>query len=332
MYSLYIHRYKPWWFNSADLRIRSCYSPLLDSTFDTMRLSFVLLLALEALPLLTFSSPLARGRSKPRHLSTASRLLERQLGVTIGALDSNGNDSIPLVIEPASSSNSGATNVATSSYRPLMMGYYVDWSGDAFPPEKVDFTRFDWVDFAFAMPAQDGSLYWDDPTGTPALLDRLVAAAHYKGKKVKLSIGGWDGSQYFSSCVANDSARNNFVNNIQFLYKQHNVDGIEIDWEYPGRQGAGSNIFSSQDSANFLLFLQLLRTKLPTGAMITAAVTDQPFTGPDGNPMTDVSAFGQALDWVLLMNYDVNGGKHYWHHDLRNVLLTLYFSFVESWP
>lgn len=83
---------------------------------------------------------------------------------------------------------------AAPSATPLVMGYYPDWAGPAFPPEKVDFTRFDWVDFAFAIPNASFALTWDDAIGAPDLLHRLVGAAHLAGKHVKLSVGGWTGS------------------------------------------------------------------------------------------------------------------------------------------
>ena len=79
--------------------------------------------------------------------------------------------------------------------RPLVMAYYPDWASYSLPPEKIEFGRFDWIDFAFALPDQSFALTWDDPVNAPLLLDRLVASAHGAGKAVKLSIGGWTGSQ-----------------------------------------------------------------------------------------------------------------------------------------
>jgi len=82
-----------------------------------------------------------------------------------------------------------------------MMAYYPDWAAPAFPPEKIDFGRFDWVDFAFALPDQNFNLTWDEPDQAPDLLARLVSAAHQRGKKVKLSVGGWTGSQCVLSAL-----------------------------------------------------------------------------------------------------------------------------------
>ena len=78
---------------------------------------------------------------------------------------------------------------------PLLSAYYPDWVASDLAPEKIDMTRFDWIDYAFAIPDKNFNLVWDDPDSSPDILNRLVSAAHSKGTKVKLSIGGWDGSQ-----------------------------------------------------------------------------------------------------------------------------------------
>ncbi|CAE6478866.1 unnamed protein product [Rhizoctonia solani] len=93
------------------------------------------------------------------------------------------------------------------------------------------------------------------------------------------------------------------------MYQKFNLDGVDIDWEYPGVQGAGNNQVSPQDSAHFLTFLQLLRSQLPKSARLTAATQVTPFAGPDGRPLKDVSAFAKVLDWILIMNYDIWGAS-----------------------
>lgn len=98
-----------------------------------------------------------------------------------------------------------------------------------------------------------------------------------------------------------------FANNLLALYRQYNLDGIDLDWEYPGQQGEKGNSVSPSDSANFLEFFRLLRATLPPEAKITAATQTVPFANTDGNPMRDLSDFARVLDWVLLMNYDTWG-------------------------
>jgi chitinase len=106
----------------------------------------------------------------------------------------------------------------------------------------------------------------------------------------------------------NYDSRQAFVKNIALIYDQFHLDGIDIDWEYPARPGDPRNYVNSNDTANFLEFLRLLRTTLPLTARISAAVPDTPFSDANGQPMKDVRPFADVLDWVLIMNYDVWGG------------------------
>lgn len=96
----------------------------------------------------------------------------------------------PPVFFPPSGSGRNPSTLAT----PVIMTYYPAWSVSRLPPENIDFNYLHWVDFAFAMPTADFTLTWGDPAADPAVLQRLVAAAHSHGTKVKLSIGGWTGS------------------------------------------------------------------------------------------------------------------------------------------
>ncbi|WVN86481.1 uncharacterized protein L203_101645 [Cryptococcus depauperatus CBS 7841] len=216
----------------------------------------------------------------------------------------------------SASDSSNTTSLPTFSSSPvnailgpaLMLGYYPDWSVDHLFPEDIDWSRFDMINFAFAIPNLDGSIYFLQDNSED-ILRRLVAAAHSAGKRVSLSIGGWTGSAYFSAIVANDSVRLTFVSNILDMYNQYHLDGIDIDWEYPGTLGAEGNIVSGNDSANYLIFLQDLRATLPEGAIITTAAQVWPFADSNGSPMSDVTEFSKVLDWILIMNYDVWGSS-----------------------
>jgi GH18 family chitinase len=104
--------------------------------------------------------------------------------------------------------------------------------------------------------------------------------------------------------LANDTGRQTFVRNITSAYYQYRLDGIDIDWEYPGEPGDPRNYVDANDTANFLKFLKLLRTTLPSAARITAAVQTTPFANANGQSMDYVRAFAEVLDWVLIMNYD----------------------------
>jgi hypothetical protein len=98
-----------------------------------------------------------------------------------------------VVIQPHMTQGPPST---TGTYlTPLIMGYYPVWRADVLPPENIDFSHVDWIDFAFAMPNEAAGLDWDG-SEAPGILMRLVDVAHQHGKKVKLSVGGWGGSRY----------------------------------------------------------------------------------------------------------------------------------------
>ncbi|THH32949.1 hypothetical protein EUX98_g1250 [Antrodiella citrinella] len=210
----------------------------------------------------------------------------------------------PIATPPVSSNKQGSP-----PSRPEVMAYYPDWVTADFPPEKIDFNRLDWIDYAFAVPDASYNVQWDGADDGGQFLTRLVNAAHAAGKKVKVSIGGWTGSRYFSPATSSDTTRKQLATNILNLYRQYNLDGVDIDWEYPAQQGDSANAVSPSDTANYLLFLQLLRKTLPPQAKITAAAMTVPWAGPDGQPLKDMREFAQVLDWVLLMNYDTWGSS-----------------------
>lgn len=119
----------------------------------------------------------------------------------------------------------------------------------------------------------------------------------------------------FSPAVASDECRQSLVAKILAVYEQFDIDGIDIDWEYPGHEGNAGNQYSGSDTANFLSFFQLLRYTLPPAAIITAAVQTTTFVDAQSQPMKDVSEFAKVLDWALIMNYDAYGCKFIFSYD-----------------
>ncbi|KAF8969395.1 endochitinase [Flammula alnicola] len=198
--------------------------------------------------------------------------------------------------------------VPSSGKSKVAAAWYAGWHADAgFPLSKVSWSKYTHLTYSFAETTSDTkalNLSGSDPT----LLPQFVTEAHTNGVKALVSIGGWTGSRGFSVNVGSAQNRTMFVKTVTNFAKKYNLDGIDFDWEYPANQGIGCNAISPNDTANFLSFLQELR-KDPLGSqlILSAAVATNPFIGPDGNPLSDVSGFSKVLDWIAIMNYDIWG-------------------------
>ncbi|KAJ1655122.1 hypothetical protein IWQ61_005071 [Dispira simplex] len=200
---------------------------------------------------------------------------------------------------------------ATANNSPVIVGYYPDWVTRSMQPEQIPYGKVTHLNYAFAILTDNYSLKFD----TDWLLPRVVKQAHEKGTKVLISVGGWTGSRYFTPMAASSQGRATFIRNSVDFVKKYELDGVDIDWEYPGRLGMGCNTFDAQhDTDNFLQLLKELRQQLdkdfgtsePQRKMITLAVRVEPFDGPKG-PISDASAFAPYLDFVNIMSYDVYG-------------------------
>ncbi|KAI9315537.1 glycoside hydrolase superfamily [Dichotomocladium elegans] len=203
---------------------------------------------------------------------------------------------IVLVIVLLSGSSSAAPRTDKG-----VIAYVSDWA----LPSKIPWTKLDHVIYAFGEPGKNGQLTGFDS----AQLKSVVKEGHAHNKKVSLSIGGWTGSRHFSTLVRTSSTRNTFAKIIVNTVKKYDLDGINLDWEYPNSpNGVACNSINSKDTANLLKFAQTLRRSLPSSVLLTAAVSTSPFNGPNKEPLSYLgSSWAKAIDAFYIMGYDMNG-------------------------
>jgi len=128
--------------------------------------------------------------------------------------------------------------------------------------------------------------------------------------KILISIGGWAWSENFSDAVLTESSRRMFAKSSVDIIRQFNLDGVDIDWEYPGMRGEEGNVFRPEDKQNFTLMFKGIREELDKlgqekGAryLLTAAVgASKSFI-----EHTDMRAVAPYMDYVLIMTYDYGG-------------------------
>ncbi|KAF7291893.1 Glycoside hydrolase family 18 protein [Mycena indigotica] len=205
--------------------------------------------------------------------------------------------------EISSSTSKGIQNGGDAS-DVVASAWYPGWLAGDFPPASISWSRYT----AMTITTPDPTALLQLDSISAQTLPDFVKEAHSNGVDALLSIGGWTGSRFYSSAVASEHNRTAFVNATLALVSQYNLDGVDFDWEYPGKQGLGCNVVNPDDSANFLAFLQELRaTTAGKNLILTAAVGITPFVGSNGQSMNDVSSFAEVLDRIAIMNYDVWG-------------------------
>ncbi|EMD39774.1 glycoside hydrolase family 18 protein [Gelatoporia subvermispora B] len=185
--------------------------------------------------------------------------------------------------------------------------WYAGWHSEDFPLSKVSWEKYTHLIYSFAITEPD--VHTISLSGSDGkVLPQFVKTAHENGVKAILSVGGWGGSQWFSSNVGSAKNRTAFVKTVTDFATKYDLDGLDFDWEYPGEQGIGCNVVSPHDTNNFLSFLQELRADPIGEKLILSAPTPVTvWSDASGNPSTDVSGFADVLDWIEIMDYDVWG-------------------------
>ncbi|GAA5923752.1 glycoside hydrolase family 18 protein [Sporobolomyces koalae] len=185
----------------------------------------------------------------------------------------------------------------------VVSGFYPSYS---LAPADIDFAPYTHLSYFVFTTTPSASAVSQAGIDDSTIID-FVTRAKAAGVTAGFTVGGWTGSQYFSSNVATAQNRTLFAQTLLAVVNKYGFDGgISIDWEYPGVQGEGDNIVSPNDADNYLLFLQTLRNL--AGPNVRLQI-DVPMTGIQGanGPLTDMSAWAAVLDYLSIMTYDVTG-------------------------
>ncbi|KAH7258056.1 hypothetical protein BKA59DRAFT_491476 [Fusarium tricinctum] len=101
-----------------------------------------------------------------------------------------------------------------------------------------------------------------------------------------------------------------FATNLAQFAKDEGIDGIDIDWEYPGALDimvGGSPIGEKSDGLNYLRFLTVLREKLASDKSVLIAAPAS-YWYLKQFPIDDI---GKVIDYIVFMTYDLHGQWNY---------------------
>jgi chitinase len=230
------------------------------------------------------------GRTR-RQRSARVRLLQSALMVTFML-------SLPLVASHAKSAHSG------KALPPQIIAYI-------FPRDRklesaeVAAGKLTRINYAFAN-IQDGRIVTGSPVDEANFATLVSLKQQNPSLQVLISVGGWLWSGNFSDMALTKESRSRFIESVVEFVDRYKLDGLDIDWEYPGMTGNG-NRFRSEDKLNYTLILQELRTRFnreqsrlgrPLLLSVAAGASSEFIAH------TELGRVQRYLDTVNLMAYD----------------------------
>lgn len=183
----------------------------------------------------------------------------------------------------------------------IILGYQPSWHGKVAESALPMLTH---LNYCFVLPNADGSL---QEMPNPQLLKKIRMQTHKYKIKLCLAVGGWnDGNDSnFEKIACSAKARSHFIKELLIMVNKYNLDGVDLDWEYPD---------PGQSAKNFLLLAKELSIALhKADKLCTIAVVKYGKQG-EGIPK---EAF-QYFDFVNIMAYD--GKNHGLYHDAEKSL------------
>lgn len=166
--------------------------------------------------------------------------------------------------------------------------------------QSVSAEKLTHVNYAFALVSEQGEVVLADPEAPARLAQVRALKAKNPRLKTLLSVGGW-GADHFSDAALTAESRRKFAASAVALVKRHGLDGIDMDWEYPGQPGPGIK-YRAEDKQNFTLLLRELRRQLGPRGLLTIASSAGPYF-----QHTEMDRLHVHLDWINIMTYDFAG-------------------------
>ncbi|HYN04863.1 MAG TPA: glycosyl hydrolase family 18 protein, partial [Vicinamibacteria bacterium] len=185
-------------------------------------------------------------------------------------------------------------------------------------PLEIRAEKLTHVNFAFAN-VVGGQVVEGGPNDGPNLKVLTGLRRDHPHLRILISVGGWSWSKGFSDAALTAKSRRLFVASAVDFVRRHDLDGFDVDWEYPGLPG-DANPHRPEDKENFTAFMADLRTALDReGArrgrhllLTFAAGASQDFLAH-----TEMAKVQASVDFVNLMTYDfrvANPGEPAGHH------------------
>ncbi|XP_075743506.1 chitotriosidase-1 isoform X1 [Rhipicephalus microplus] len=170
-------------------------------------------------------------------------------------------------------------------------------SPDALPFAKVDVDLCSHIIMGFATVGNDYSVDLNPIGGYEALTSFAELRKKRPSLKLMVSVGGGGGDKNFKEMTSTESNRQRFINSTAWALRTNNIDGLDLDWEFP----------EVSDAANFVSLLEEASVELkrePLHPLLLSVAVPAPVTLVlNRYHIPDIS---KSVDFVNLMTYDLH--------------------------
>jgi len=177
-------------------------------------------------------------------------------------------------IAPAPDQSNPVTPPVVTPYTPDNSFKIVAYMPSYKDPETIDISKYKMITHLFYAfleinPSGDGSL---NPLSQPKRFDIVKQRSIDSRVKFGISVSG--SSANFATLASSATARTKFVTNVVAFAKNNNLDGVDVDWEYPSTSG------TTPSGDNFTLLMKELSEALhKVNKFLSAAVTPAVYAG-----------------------------------------------------
>lgn len=188
--------------------------------------------------------------------------------------------------------------------KPMVIAYYTENSSEVPDANYVTHINFAHGRFVNTKTGEGGIVIGKANTSTDnssyiSLLKKVLALKKTNPElKVLLMVGGWgEAADGFSMMARSEKGRADFCKSVKEKLDTYGMDGIDIDWEYPGG-GPSTNAKSDKDAKNFNILLKELRETLGDTKIIS-------YASASNAKYCDFKGALLYLDYVNVMTYDM---------------------------
>lgn len=203
---------------------------------------------------------------------------------------------------------SGFSSLGQKKHKPVIIGYVGGFRGNIVNTDSIAANKLSHINYAFVDIKDNRAWLHHEATDTVNLRRLNELKRVNPDLKILISIGGWTWSKHFSDAVLTDTSRENFAKSAVGIVSHYNLDGVDIDWEYPGMFG-DSNVYRPEDRKNFTLMFKDLREQLDDLRKRTGKkyfVTTAIGASREFLQHTQMEKAQKYLDYINLMSYDLD--------------------------